>query len=134
MRSELYPDGVRRINAKIEIPMSDADVSLYILSAIVSENSTLHDIQNLNKRQLLQLAKEEIWRDGAEVPRARAENADRDTKVIIKNYVRMMFPELNQWNQNTNTTGVMREINGFTASRSQTMTGNLIPWLTFMKN
>jgi hypothetical protein len=95
MRSELYPDGVRRINAKIEIPMSDADVSLYILSAIVSENSTLHDIQNLNKRQLLQLAKEEIWRDGAEVPRVRAENADRDTKVIIKNYVRMMFPELN---------------------------------------
>ena len=94
MRSELYPDGVRRINAKIEIPMSDADVSLYILSAIVSENSTLNDIQSLNKRQLLQLAKEEIWRDGAEVPRARAENADRDTKVIIKNYVRMMFPEL----------------------------------------
>lgn len=95
MRSELYPDGVRRINAKIEIPMSDADVSLYILSAIVSENSTLNDIQNLNKRQLLQLAKEEIWRDGAEVPRQRAENADRDTKVIVKNYVRMMFPELN---------------------------------------
>jgi hypothetical protein len=95
MRSELYPDGVRRINAKIEIPMSDADVSLYILSAIVSENSTLNDIQSLNKRQLLQLAKEEIWRDGAEVPRVRAENADRDTKVIIKNYVRMMFPELN---------------------------------------
>ena len=94
MRSELYPDGVRRINAKIEIPMSDADVSLYILSAIVSENSTLNDIQSLNKRQLLQLAKEEIWRDGAEVPRVRAENADRDTKVIIKNYVRMMFPEL----------------------------------------
>jgi hypothetical protein len=94
MRSELYPDGVRRINAKIEIPMSDADVSLYILSAIVSENSTLNDIQSLNKRQLLQLAKEEIWRDGAEVPRVRAENADRDTKVIVKNYVRMMFPEL----------------------------------------
>lgn len=95
MRAQLYPDGVKRINAKIEIPMSDTDVSVYVLSAIASNNSTLCDIQTLNKRQLLQLAKEEIWRDGAVVPRERAEDVDHDTKVIVKNYVKQMFPELN---------------------------------------
>ena len=94
MRAELYPDGIKRINAKIEIPMSDADVSLYILSAIVSKNSSLDDIQNLNKRQLLKLAKEEIWRDGVSVPCNRAADADHNTTIIVRNYVKQMFPEL----------------------------------------
>ena len=37
MRAQVYPDGAKRINAKIVIPMSHSDVSDYILSAIVSE-------------------------------------------------------------------------------------------------
>ena len=34
MRAQLYKDGVLRINAKIEIPMSHHDVSEYLIASI----------------------------------------------------------------------------------------------------
>ncbi len=48
----------------------------------------------MNKRQLLQLAKEEIKTFGTENPRQRLNGIDNDTEVIVKNYVKQMFPEL----------------------------------------
>lgn len=94
MRAQLYPDGVKRINAKIEIPMSHDDVSDYIVAAIASDNVTLDEVQNLNKRELLRVAKGEIYNLGVEAPRQLTGNVDRDTSVIVKNYVKRMFPEL----------------------------------------
>jgi hypothetical protein len=94
MRAQLYPDGVKRINAKIEIPMSHDDVSDYIVAAIVGDNVTLDEVQNLNKRELLRVAKGEIYNLGVEAPRQLTRNVDRDTSVIVKNYVKRMFPEL----------------------------------------
>jgi hypothetical protein len=94
MRAQIYNDGVKRINAKIEVPLSDEDVGDYILSALVGESIDLKSLQTMNKRQLLHLAKEEIKTFGTENPRQRINGIDNDTEVIVKNYVKQMFPEL----------------------------------------
>lgn len=94
MRATIYNDGVKRINAKIEVPLSDEDVGDYILSALVGESIDLKSLQTMNKRQLLHLAKQEIKSFGTENPRQRINGIDNDTEVIVKNYVKQMFPEL----------------------------------------
>jgi hypothetical protein len=94
MRATIYNDGVKRINAKIEIPLSDEDVSDYILSAIVSDVIDLKELQRLNKRQLLQVAKDEIRVMGTEQPKYRISTVDKETDIIVRNYVKQMFPEL----------------------------------------
>ena len=83
-----------RINAKIVIPMSDTDVSDYIISAIDSKITSVDAVQKLNKRELLQLAKEEISTHGVYEPKTRTVQVDNDTQVIVRNYVKLMFPEL----------------------------------------
>ena len=92
MRAQIYKDGVKRINAKIEVPLSDEDVGDYILGALVGESIDLKSLQTMNKRQLLHLAKEEIKTFGTENPRQRLNGIDNDTEVIVKNYVKQMFP------------------------------------------
>jgi hypothetical protein len=94
MRATIYNDGVKRINAKIEVPLSDEDVSDYILSAIVSDVIDLKELQRLNKRQLLQVAKDEIRVMGTEQPKYRISTVDKETDIIVRNYVKQMFPEL----------------------------------------
>ena len=68
------------------------DVSNYILSALTSNIVDLAKIQKLNKRELLQLAKDEVREKGTK--QVSIETVDNDTKVIVKNYVKQMFPEL----------------------------------------
>jgi hypothetical protein len=94
MRAIKYEDGVARINAKIVIPMSDSDVSDYVISAVNSNLASVNEVQTLNKRELLQLAKMEISSLGVKEPKNRVEQVDNDTQVIIRNYVKRMFPEL----------------------------------------
>jgi hypothetical protein len=94
MRAQLYEDGVKRINAKIEIPMTHGDVSDYVLCAVACEQVTLDEVQQLNKRELLRVAKDEIYSHGAQYPRIKASEVDNDTNVIVRNYVKRMFPEL----------------------------------------
>jgi|TARA_R110002167_G_scaffold244419_2_gene449955 uncharacterized protein with ATP-grasp and redox domains len=91
MRATKYDDGIKRIKAKIEVPMCEHDISNYILSALTSNVVDLSAVQRLNKRELLQLAKEEVRINGTEKI---AETTDNDTKVIVRNYVKQMFPEL----------------------------------------
>ena len=52
MRATKYKDGIKRIKAKIEVPMCIDDVSTYILSAFTSNIVDLAKIQKLNKREL----------------------------------------------------------------------------------
>jgi hypothetical protein len=92
MRATKYDDGIKRIKAKIEVPMSEDDVSNFILSALTSNVVDLSAVQRLNKRELLQLAKEEVRINGTEA--IVSESVDNDTKVIVRNYVKQMFPEL----------------------------------------
>ena len=94
MRATEYNDGVKRINAKIEVPLSNEDVSDYLLSAILSEVVDLKELQRLNKRQLLQVAKDEIRVMGTEQPKFRIVEVDKETDIIVRNYVKQMFPEL----------------------------------------
>lgn len=94
MRAQLYNDGVKRINAKIEIPMTHEDVAEYVLSAIVSDHVSLDEVQRLNKRELLRLAKGEIYTMGVDAPKYRIADVDQETNIIVRNYVKNMFPEL----------------------------------------
>ena len=94
MRSIKYEDGINRINAKIVIPMSDTDVSDYVISAINSKLTDVNAVQQLNKRELLQLAKDEISTLGIYEPKNRLDAVDSETKIIVRNYVKQMFPEL----------------------------------------
>ena len=90
MRAQIYPDGAKRINAKIVIPMDHKDVSDYILSAIVSEQVTLEQIQKLNKRELLRVAKDEIFCLGVEAPKKRITEVDQETDIIVRNFVKQI--------------------------------------------
>ena len=92
MRATKYEDGIKRVKTKIEVPMCVEDVSNYILSALTSNIVDLAKIQKLNKRELLQLAKDEVREKGTK--QISVETVDNDTKVIVKNYVKQMFPEL----------------------------------------
>jgi hypothetical protein len=74
--------------------MTHVDVSDYVLSAVSGEVVTLESVQQLNKRQLLQVAKEEVYNYGVSVPRQRAKEVDTKTNIIIRNYVKNMFPEI----------------------------------------
>lgn len=94
MRATKFNDGIKRIKAKIEVPLSNDDVSDYILSAILNEVVNLKELQKLNKRQLLQLAKDEIRVSGTEQPKQRLVEVDNETNIIVRNYVKQMFPEL----------------------------------------
>ena len=92
MRATDYKDGIKRIKAKIEVPMSELDVGNYVLSALTHNVVNMTQIQKLNKRELLQLAKEEVKQKG--IQSISIESVDNDTKVIVRNYVKQMFPEL----------------------------------------
>tara|TARA_B100000809_G_scaffold115854_1_gene114017 strand:+ start:160 stop:441 length:282 start_codon:yes stop_codon:yes gene_type:complete len=92
MRATEYKDGIKRIKAKIEVPMSELDVGNYVLSALTHNVVNLTQIQKLNKRELLQLAKEEVKEHG--IKSINIESVDNDTKVIVRNYIKQMFPEL----------------------------------------
>lgn len=92
MRATEYKDGIKRIKAKIEVPMSELDVGNYVLSALTSNAVNLTQIQKLNKRELLQLAKNEVKEKG--IKSISLESVDNDTNVIVRNYIKQMFPEL----------------------------------------
>ena len=74
--------------------MTHGDVSEYIISAIAQRQVTLDQVQELNKRELLRVAKGEIRTQGVDAPRGNISQVDRDTQVIVNNYVKRMFPEL----------------------------------------
>ena len=86
MRATIYDDGVKRIKAKIEVPMDIEDVSNFVLHALSNNVVDLRSVQTLNKRELLQLAKDEVKNNGVNVNAS----VDNDTTVIVKNYVKQM--------------------------------------------
>lgn len=94
MRAQIYEDGVKRINAKIEIPMTHQDVAEYILSAVVDDVIDLDGVQKLNKRELLRVAKDQIYTMGVKAPKLKLSLVDNHTDIIVRNYVKNMFPEL----------------------------------------
>jgi hypothetical protein len=94
MRAYIDENGEKRINAKIEIQMSIDDVSIYLISAVHNRLVCLSELLHLNKRQLLRLAKEEIWNNGVKAPLSNSDKLDLDDEVSLRNHVKAMFPEL----------------------------------------
>lgn len=94
MRAQIYEDGVKRINAKLEIPMSVDDVGQYIMSALMNGKVELDEVQKLNKRELLRLAKSEIYDNGVEDAHKQDTSKAVEANIIVRNYVKNMFPEL----------------------------------------
>jgi hypothetical protein len=94
MRAQKYEDGVMRINAKIEIPMSLDDVGVYVMSAIINNKTDIDDVTSLNKRELLRLAKSEIYDNGVRDAFKHDLEKSPAANAIVKNYIKKMFPEL----------------------------------------
>jgi len=94
MRAELYEDGIKRINTKVVVPMDITDVADYILSAVRTDAVTLREVSTLNKRQLLQVAKNEVESFGIHQPKDHIQNIDPRTESVVRGYVTDMFPEL----------------------------------------
>ena len=94
MRAQVHEDGVKRINAKIEIPMSIDDVGQYVMSAIINGKIEVDGVQKLNKRELLRLAKSEIYDNGVEDAFKYDTTIYLEATIIVRNYVKNMFPEL----------------------------------------
>ena len=94
MRAELYEDGIKRINTKIVVPMDITDVADYILSAVQSGSIGVHAATHLNKRQLLQVAKDAVEGDGIHRPKELLVDVDAIIESKVRTYVGDMFPEL----------------------------------------
>jgi hypothetical protein len=94
MRAKLYEDGIKRINTKIVVPMDITDVSDYILSAVQSGTVRPYEVTKLNKRQLLQVAKDEVESDGVHRPKESLSDIDALLESRVRTYVSDMFPEL----------------------------------------
>ena len=95
MRSSKCPDGKRRILTKIEVPMDIADIAGYAWNAIIHDEvdkewtaraNPSEKIKNMNKREILRLAKKTVKKDGT----AGATEFPAD----ILQHVKRMFPEV----------------------------------------
>jgi len=103
MRSKLCDDGKHRILAKVVVPMGQQEITLFALAnprfhndqAVLPE--AMNDFENLNKRQLFNVAKESVA--------LRGDSLDVADKIATKmwtprqisratEHVKMLFPEV----------------------------------------
>ena len=95
MRSSKCPDGKRRILTKIEVPMDVADIAGYAWNAIIHDSESYvnradpaEKIKNMNKREILRLAKKTVKKDGT------AGQTEFPSEIL--QHVKNMFPEVDQ--------------------------------------
>jgi hypothetical protein len=95
MRSSKCPDGKRRILTKIEVPMDIADIAGYAWNAIIHDEvnkewanraNPAEKIKNMNKREILRLAKKTVKKDGTA--------GQTEFPADILQHVKNMFPEV----------------------------------------
>jgi len=92
MRSAKCPDGKRRILTKIEVPMDVNDIASFAWSALAKEDESnsvrapVDIMRNLNKREILRLAKKTVKEEGT------AETTNYPAEVL--QHVKRMFPEV----------------------------------------
>ena len=77
MRSAICLDGKRRILTKIEVPMDIKDIAGFAWTAVIkdevskewkSRDNPAEKIKNMNKREILSLAKKTVRKDGTAGP------------------------------------------------------------------
>lgn len=97
MRSTICEDGVRRILAKVEIPVGSEQISTYAMVHPIFHNSNdaMNEFENLNKRQLFNLAKESIRLYGTQSPTEMVSGRWSNKQIIrAKRHVNTLFPEV----------------------------------------
>ncbi len=98
MRSKLCEDGKRRILAKVEVPIDAAQISTYALvhPSFYQIEDPMSEFENLNKRQLFNLAKDTIRMYGVDTPHEMI-GGSRWTKKQVGRanaHVQSLFPEV----------------------------------------
>lgn len=107
MRSKLCEDGKNRILAKVAVPMGTMEIVTYAMAnprfldktamtAVLDEHA-MNDFENLNKRQLFNVAKETVALTGVDFEAARNRAAavwtpkqmQRATEHVVR-----LFPEV----------------------------------------
>ena len=97
MRSILCEDNKRRIQAKVVVPMGVYEITMFALAnpCFMDEEEAMNAFENLNKRQLFNVAKETVAIRGAAVPEdVVAENWTERQIARAQNHVTMLFPEV----------------------------------------
>lgn len=96
MRSNLGEDGVRRILAKVEVPVTSQEIATYAMchDSLQEYANPLHGIETKNKRQVFLLAKDVIREYGTKEPaniikQRWSEQAIKD----VYRFVEEQFPE-----------------------------------------
>jgi hypothetical protein len=99
MRSKICEDDKRRILAKVVVPMGVNEITTFALAnpCFVSDTDAMNTFQNLNKRQLFQIAKESVSLRGVNIDIATNYAKQLWTFRQIERaqaHVKMLFPEV----------------------------------------
>lgn len=96
MRSKLCEDGKRRILAKVEVPMAVDDILTFALAHPVFSNTdeAMNEFENLNKRQIFNLAKETIKLYGTANDSMSETSWTPKQITRARNHVQLLFPEV----------------------------------------
>mgnify|MGYP000017581083 FL=1 len=102
MRSHACEDGIKRITAKLIVPLCLDDIVLYSLSALAFTNAAADSfnpvsyLETLNKRQIFTLAKNEVIDRGKNIPRSRVTSVYSEADINrATDIIKEIFPELN---------------------------------------
>jgi hypothetical protein len=98
MRSKVCDDGKRRILAKVEVAVDTSQISTYALvhPTFLEVKDPMSEFENLNKRQLFNLAKESIRLFGVNSPNEIVGTTIWSKKQIARAnaHVQTLFPEV----------------------------------------
>lgn len=99
MRSKLCEDGKNRILAKVVVPMGASEITTFALAnpRFVNDEEAMNTFENLNKRQLFNVAKEAVAFRGDSL--SIAEDVARQNWTArqierARKHVEMLFPEV----------------------------------------
>lgn len=99
MRSKLCEDGKNRILAKVVVPMGVQEITLFALAnpRFQATEEAMNDFENLNKRQLFNVAKESVALRGDSLDLADKIATEAWTPRQISRatqHVKRLFPEV----------------------------------------
>ena len=96
MRSKMMDDGVRRILAKVEVPVTSREIATYAMchKSLQEYANPLHGIEKLNKRQVFLLAKDVLRERGTIAPQEIIQERWEEKHINdVYKFVKQQFPE-----------------------------------------
>ena len=99
MRSTQGSDGKRRIVDKVAVPMGVTEITMFALAnpQFHNQSDSMNQFENLNKRQMFNVAKDSVAKLGADLPSAVVSDnwTDRQISRAI-DHVSGLFPEVDK--------------------------------------